>query len=63
MHNLRKELEKYVKHLEKEAGKTAEAGSDILLSNQQAADVLQSRVLTLREIIKDLNNILSNNTY
>ena len=63
MNVLRTELEKYINQLEIEMGKTAAAESELLRTGDRGADVLKSRVLTLREIIKDLNNILSNNTH
>jgi len=71
MKDIKTELEEYIKQLEKEQGMCTE-NENKLLSNISTgeensivvqADMWHVRTMVLREVIKNLNEILSDNTH
>lgn len=71
MEDLQTKLQKYIKQLEKEAGTCAMNEIELLKISYDGkdkrvitqADILHAKTMVLREVIKDLNTILSDNTH
>jgi len=58
MKNIKTELEEYIKQLEREIAGTTEVENSVLIKDQYKADVLKSKILTLREVVKELKSIV-----
>lgn len=65
MKNIKTELEEYIKQLESEIAGTTEVENAVLVEDQHKADILKSKILILREVVKELKSIakLENKTY